>query len=103
MQWAIVATRILLPLGFLIALLQAELFAGRALRILLERLAARPSPEQWRDSVAEALDDPTLRLATATRRRPVPGAVGPPLAAGAGRAAACGCRSTATASRWPRW
>jgi signal transduction histidine kinase len=63
MAWFIVGTRILLPLGFLVALLQVEHFAARALRILLERLAARPSPKQWRDSVAEALDDPELRLA----------------------------------------
>ena len=63
MQWVIVGARILLPLGFLVALVQAEQFAGKALRILLERLAAKPSPEQWRDSVAEALDDPALRLA----------------------------------------
>jgi signal transduction histidine kinase len=63
MAWVIVGTRILLPLGFLVALLQADHFAARALRLLLERLAAQPSPEQWRDSVAEALDDPALRLA----------------------------------------
>jgi signal transduction histidine kinase len=63
MSWLIVAARILIPLGFLLALLQAEQFAAKALRILLERLAAKPSPEQWRDSVAEALDDPALRLA----------------------------------------
>jgi signal transduction histidine kinase len=63
MQWVIVGTRILLPLGFLVALLQAEQFAGKALRILLERLAAKPSPELWRDAVAEALDDRKLRLA----------------------------------------
>jgi signal transduction histidine kinase len=44
-------------------LLQAEQFAGKALRILLERLAAKPSPERWRDAVAEALDDGQLRLA----------------------------------------
>ena len=35
MAWVIVGTRILLPLGFLVALLQAEHFAGRALRVLL--------------------------------------------------------------------
>jgi signal transduction histidine kinase len=63
MAWVIVGTRILLPLGFLLALLQADHFAGRALRLLLERLAAKPSPERWRDSVAEALDDPALKLA----------------------------------------
>ena len=63
MAWVIVGTRILLPLGFLVALLQAEHFAGRALRVLLERLAGKPSPEQWRDAVAAALDDPRLKLA----------------------------------------
>ena len=63
MAWVIVGTRILIPLGFLVALLQAEHFAGQALRLLLERLASKPSPGQWRDSVAEALDDPALALA----------------------------------------
>jgi signal transduction histidine kinase len=62
LAWGIVGTRILLPLGFLIALLQAEHFAVRALRVLLERLAARPTPEQWRDTIAGALDDRSLRL-----------------------------------------
>jgi signal transduction histidine kinase len=63
MAWFIVGARILLPLGFLLALVQAEVFAGRALRILLERLTARPSPDRWRDAVAEALGDPALQLA----------------------------------------
>ncbi len=62
LAWGIVGTRILLPLGFLAALLQAERFAAKALRILLERLAARPTPEQWRDTLSEALDDPALQL-----------------------------------------
>jgi signal transduction histidine kinase len=62
LQWGIVVTRVLLPVGFLVALLQAQLFAMVALRTLLERLATRPAPEQWRDTIAEALDDPSLRL-----------------------------------------
>jgi signal transduction histidine kinase len=62
LAWGIVATRILMPLGFLIALLQAERFAVRALQTLFERLAARPTPDQWRATIAEALDDPPLRL-----------------------------------------
>jgi hypothetical protein len=62
MSWFVVGARVLLPLGFLIALLQAELFAGVARGALLERLLTRPSPEPWRDDVAEALDDPLLRL-----------------------------------------
>jgi signal transduction histidine kinase len=50
-------------LGFLVALLQAELFAGAALRRLLSELAVRPAPARWRDAVATALDDTSLRLA----------------------------------------
>jgi signal transduction histidine kinase len=60
--WIVLVARALLPLGFLVALLQAELMAGTALRTLLERLATRPSPHQWRDMIAGALDDPALRL-----------------------------------------
>src|SRR3954449_12106964 len=43
LAWGIVATRILLPLGFLIALLQADRFAARSLGELLEQLARRPN------------------------------------------------------------
>jgi signal transduction histidine kinase len=63
LAWGIVGTRILLPLGFLLALLQAERFAVTALGTLLQRLAARPTPAQWRDTIAEALDDQPLQLA----------------------------------------
>jgi len=62
LQWGIVATRVLLPIGFLIALLQADQFAARGLQTLVERLVGRPSPERWREIVAQALDDPTARL-----------------------------------------
>ena len=62
LAWGIVVTRVLLPLGFLIALLQAGRFATRVLRTLLERLASRPTPEQWRAMIAEALDDDALQL-----------------------------------------
>jgi signal transduction histidine kinase len=62
LAWIIVGARILLPLGFLIALLQAQRFAARALQRMLERLATRPTPEQWRETIAAALNDATLRL-----------------------------------------
>jgi signal transduction histidine kinase len=62
LAWALVGARVLLPLGFLAALWQAELFAATSLRRLLERLATRPSPERWRDDIAIALDDPLLQL-----------------------------------------
>lgn len=61
--WMLVGMWILFPLGFAVALLQADLFAGRAFRQLLSELANRPTPERWRDIVADALDDPSLRLA----------------------------------------
>ena len=40
---------ILFPLGFAIALVQSDLFAGQAFRQLLSELASRPTPEGWRD------------------------------------------------------
>ncbi len=60
--WLLVGTRILLPLGFLAALWQAELFAAASLGRLLERLATRPTLEQWRNGIAAALDDPPLQI-----------------------------------------
>ena len=62
LAWVIVGARVLLPLGFLIALLQAQRFAARALQSMLDRLATRPTPEQWRETIAAALDDASLRL-----------------------------------------
>ena len=62
LAWGIVVTRILLPLGFLVALLQAGRFATTALRKLLERLAAHPTPERWRSVIAEAFDDDARQL-----------------------------------------
>lgn len=62
MSWALIGARVILPLGFLIALFQAELFAGAARGRLLEQLLPRPSPQQWRDAVASALDDPPVRI-----------------------------------------
>ena len=100
LAWGIVGARVLLPLGFLIALLQAERFAGRgAARAARAARRAGRRRSEWRDTIAEALDDPSLRLgyhdpATRTlprgRRR---ASSRRPAAAPAGR----GCRSTATA------
>ena len=63
MGWVLVGTRILLPLGFLVALVQAELFAGAARGRLLEQLLEHPTPDRWRRAVAGALDDPDAELA----------------------------------------
>jgi signal transduction histidine kinase len=61
--WVLVAARVIFPLGFLIALIQAELFASRAFRRLIGELSQGPTPERWRDTLADALGDPSLRLA----------------------------------------
>jgi signal transduction histidine kinase len=61
-RWALAGIRMILPLGFVVALFQAELFAGAVRGRLLEQLVRRPSPEQWRDAVATALDDPPVRI-----------------------------------------
>jgi signal transduction histidine kinase len=60
--WLLVGARIVLPLGFLVALWQAEFFAAASLRRLLERLATRPTVDRWRHDVAAALDDPSLQI-----------------------------------------
>ena len=62
LSWGLVVARVLLPLGFLVALLQSRHFATTALQRLLEKLAARPTFDQWRGMVAAALDDDALRL-----------------------------------------
>ena len=62
MSWALVGIRVIMPLGFLAALFQAELFAGAVRGRLLEQLLPRPSPQRWRDAVAAALDDPPVRI-----------------------------------------
>ena len=104
MAWFIVATRILMPLGFLVALVQAELFASRALRTLLENLATRPTPERWRDMIAEALDDRRLRLGfhdpgTGTFREPSGDVLAPPARPRTARSSPW----SATATPWRRW
>jgi signal transduction histidine kinase len=63
MTWALVGIRVVLPLGFLAALFQAELLAGAVRGRLLEQLLRRPSSQQWREAVAAALDDPPVRIA----------------------------------------
>jgi hypothetical protein len=52
LAWSQTAMRMVFPIGFLVALIQAELFAARALERLLDRLTHRPSPRQWQEAVA---------------------------------------------------
>ena len=88
--WVLLGCRVLLPLGFLAALLQAELLAARGLRTLVDRLSTRPTLQQWQDSVAAALDDPALEIGYwdvdgEEHRRPDGRALAPP-PEGSGRA-----------------
>lgn len=88
-QLALLGAVIVFPLAFVVALLQANAFAGRALRRLLEDLSARPAPARWRDAIAQALDDPALRLAywdsDSHRFREADGATLSPPPTGSGR------------------
>jgi signal transduction histidine kinase len=69
-RWVPVIARVLLPLGFLLALVQAELVAGRVLRKTVELLVHRPPLDEVEAALARALGDPGLRLAF---RRDSPG------------------------------
>ena len=98
---------ILLPLGFLVALLQAEPVRRRgALRKLLERLAAAPDARALaRRVIAEALDDAALQLGyhdpAAGRFREADGTELAPAGAPAGRALGAGRARRRSPS--PRW
>ena len=60
--WVVTAGRISLSLGFLVAIWQAMLFAGVALKTIMRRLGQEQDAAHLRELVAEALDDPVLEL-----------------------------------------
>ena len=60
--WALVGTRTVFALGFALALYQATVFSGTAMRQLMLQLGQRPTAGSWRDAVARALDDSSLRI-----------------------------------------
>jgi len=62
MQWTFAAARSFLWYGFLLALIAAELFAGRALRELVGSSLGRPSFGKLEEMVRRPLGDPGLRL-----------------------------------------
>jgi signal transduction histidine kinase len=62
-QWAIVASRSTLWYGFLLALVAAELFAGRVLRRLVKESLQRPPLDELEAMLKGPLGDPGLRLA----------------------------------------
>lgn len=55
-------TRIVLPLGFIVALLFARSYAGEALELMAGRLVGRPSVAAVEQLVRRVLDDPLARL-----------------------------------------
>ena len=61
--------RAALAYGFLLAILQATLFAGSALKRLIGEIGTYPSAPRLRDAVAAALDDPSLELVFGLERR----------------------------------
>jgi signal transduction histidine kinase len=62
-RWITTTGRLALTFGFLLAILQAMLFAGLALETLMSRLGPDEEPGHLRRLVADALDDPRLDLA----------------------------------------
>ena len=62
-SWMYVSALTLLPLAFLGGLLRGRLEDAGAVDRLIERLHRHPSPRQLRPALANALGDPSLRLA----------------------------------------
>ena len=62
-QWLYVATRASIWYGFLLALIAAELFAGRVLRRVVVESLRRPAVGELEAMLREPLGDPSLRLA----------------------------------------
>ena len=61
--WFVTVSRCLVAFGFLIAIAQASYFAGGALKRLMSQIGANPSAPRLRETVAYALDDPSVELA----------------------------------------
>ncbi len=57
------ATAMALPLAFLIGLFRSRLIRGEALGRMLERVAHESDPVRMQEAVAEALGDPSVKLA----------------------------------------
>jgi hypothetical protein len=62
-RWTLVGTRASIWYGFLLALLAAEIFAGRVLRRILAASLERRSLKGLEATLREPLGDPSLRLA----------------------------------------
>ena len=84
MAWSETIGHILLPWGFVLAVVQASFFAGSALKRLMGRITGNPDATELRAAVSDALDDPSVELAfrvdgrdgfVDSRGEPVAGAV----------------------------
>jgi signal transduction histidine kinase len=61
--WFVTVSRILLPFGFLLAIVQTAFFAATALKRIVGRMADNPNATRLRETLADALDDPALEIA----------------------------------------
>jgi signal transduction histidine kinase len=61
-QWAIAGARSMIWYGFLLALIAAQLFAGRALHSLVRQSLRRPTQRELEAMLREPLGDPRLQL-----------------------------------------
>ncbi len=62
LAWLLIAARLAFPLAFLLALIQADLWAGSARLRLLNELLHRPSGPRWNEAIAQSLNDPAARV-----------------------------------------
>ena len=60
--WFVTGSRVAMPFGFLLAIVQASFFAGSALKRLIGQIGDDPSASRLREIVADALDDPSVEL-----------------------------------------
>jgi len=67
--WILAVARAALAYGLLLAILQASLFAGSALKRLIGEIGGYPSAPRLRDVVADALDDTSVELVFGLDRR----------------------------------
>jgi signal transduction histidine kinase len=61
-QWALAGARSMIWYGFLLALIAAQLFAGRALHSLVRQSLRRPTQRELEAMLREPLGDPRLQL-----------------------------------------
>jgi hypothetical protein len=62
-SWVLLVAIPLIAVGLLAGMLRWRISEGPALAHLVRRLATHPSPEDLRDAMAEALEDPALEIA----------------------------------------